>query len=569
MSLVRVTAVVLALPLALSLGVATPALGQPTPPPDTAPSATRLPPAPTRAEAKRLLASPKGSTSLGGTSGGKLLAGVEIPLKGKGWAFFEHIAERKTNYGTKELAALLERVAARVVDAYPGSVIGCGNFNFQEGGKIPWSVSHQAGRDADLGMFAVDARGKPVNLRNFVAFGPDGTARAHGKTVTFDDARNLALVRALLEDTEAPVQWIFVADWLKGRLVERARLDGASPELLRRLDETLKQPSDSNPHADHFHVRIYCSVEDRLHGCLNWGPVRDWVDAGDAAFLAHVEALVGVMRMDDAALRLAAVDKLTTLRAKEALFPLVGALEDPNAKVRRAALRAVRTLEDPAAIPGLLASLSKATDPAWAGALFETLYHLNTPSTVAIALGLLERPEAYLSESLRKRPLHDLERTAARIFGRLGRKDVIPALLGLLDSPDAKVRLAAHDALRQATNQPIDGPIAGKSAARRRKVVAAWRKFWEAHKDDSWHQWMRLGFEARGLRFDGKMMSSGSVPLLIDAIAHKDTVAARNALRVLGDLTGHLVDFRWRTQRNHVRHWKSWWAENKARFVKP
>ncbi|MEO8214535.1 MAG: hypothetical protein ABI560_15140, partial [Myxococcales bacterium] len=38
----------------------------------------------------------------------------------------------------------------------------------------------------------------------------------------------------------------------------------------------IRQPSDSEPHDDHMHVRIYCDPNDRALGCSDHGPVRWW-----------------------------------------------------------------------------------------------------------------------------------------------------------------------------------------------------------------------------------------------------------------------------------------------------
>ena len=46
------------------------------------------------------------------------------------------------------------------------------------------------------------------------------------------------------------------------------------PLLLVEYARTLmRQPGDSAPHDDHFHVRVYCTRSDRFHGCRDSGPV--------------------------------------------------------------------------------------------------------------------------------------------------------------------------------------------------------------------------------------------------------------------------------------------------------
>ena len=115
------------------------------------------PPTPTAAEARRILATPRGTLSLGHTSGGRLDDGADVPLSGRGWAFLSMVRGRGTHFGTAEMKELLQRVSARVRERHPRSVVGVGNMSVEGGGKTRWHVSHQAGRDVDLALFGVDA----------------------------------------------------------------------------------------------------------------------------------------------------------------------------------------------------------------------------------------------------------------------------------------------------------------------------------------------------------------------------------------------------------------------------
>ena len=118
--------------------------------------------APTPRDAKAWLALPKGSTSLGRTNDGQLVGAVELPAKGAGYSVLSHALGRKTNYGTSELVGVIDRATRAVREKFPGSVLGVGNLGFASGKKIPWSVSHQAGRDGDIGMYATTRDGKPL-----------------------------------------------------------------------------------------------------------------------------------------------------------------------------------------------------------------------------------------------------------------------------------------------------------------------------------------------------------------------------------------------------------------------
>lgn len=94
--------------------------------------------------------------------------------------------------------------------------------------------------------------------------------------VRFDDRRNWQMVRALLRDPDVEVQWIFIQRDLAARLLQQGATEGDDPALLARATQIMRQPSDSEPHDDHMHVRIYCDPKDRSLGCLDRGPERWW-----------------------------------------------------------------------------------------------------------------------------------------------------------------------------------------------------------------------------------------------------------------------------------------------------
>jgi penicillin-insensitive murein endopeptidase len=92
----------------------------------------------------------------------------------------------------------------------------------------------------------------------------------------FDVRRNWAFVRALLSDPDVEVQWIFMQKSLAAALLAQAAAEGDDPALLARAAFVIRQPTDSEPHDDHMHVRLYCAPGDRRLGCADKGPVRWW-----------------------------------------------------------------------------------------------------------------------------------------------------------------------------------------------------------------------------------------------------------------------------------------------------
>jgi penicillin-insensitive murein endopeptidase len=145
----------------------------------------------------------------------------------------------------------LVRAAERVERLYPGSVLLVGDLSSRDGGYLPGHASHRSGRDADVAFYYSDAHGNRVMSERLLPVRSSGSAP---RGLRFDDARNWALVEALVSDSR--VQTIFVAASLERRLIEYARQQGARPQIVARADAAMRQPSHGRPHDDHFHVRI-------------------------------------------------------------------------------------------------------------------------------------------------------------------------------------------------------------------------------------------------------------------------------------------------------------------------
>lgn len=521
------------------------------------------------AEAEALLTLPTGTISMGDTGRGRLVSGRAMRIRGAHYAFFPHIAERGMQHGTDEMQGLLQRASEAVARQYRHSLLRVGNIALQVGGRSQWHASHQTGRDVDFAFYVTDAKGQPQDTDNYVKLNRRG--RSADGAWFFDDARNLALVTAMVQDERAPVQWIFVYKWLKKRLIARAERDGLDAELIRRLNEVMRQPSDSAPHDDHFHVRIYCSLQDRSYGCLNREPYRDWVDMQDDAWEQHVSRVASVLDLESAALRLRAVALLETIRATPAVPRLVEGLGDESTDVRRAALQAIETIADPVAGPGLLRHMATVQDADWAMSIFEVYQALRPDDMAAVARRMILQPATLLHAKVVRHGLGPLQVAAAEILAVGGGKADVPALLSLLSSRAPEARQAAHDALSIVTNQRIRGNPASRSAKEYKRVARSWHGFWRKSSGQSWLQWMRTGFRSHGVRLSKGALSQQDLPRLVRAIRHANPVVSENARRVLTHLTGHEYRPPSRDRRQEVRrvytHWR-WWTRRHARHLR-
>jgi hypothetical protein len=160
---------------------------------------------------------------------------------------------------------MLDRTARTVRRQFPESVTSVGHLSREGGGEIDQHRSHESGRDADVGFFVRDGRGRQLLASHFVHFRSDGSAPTWPGAV-FDDAKNWALVSAMLADPQAHVTHIFVASPLRARLLAYAERSGAPMTMRVHAAEVMQQPHGALPHDDHFHVRIGCPG--KMSGCV-------------------------------------------------------------------------------------------------------------------------------------------------------------------------------------------------------------------------------------------------------------------------------------------------------------
>jgi penicillin-insensitive murein endopeptidase len=160
-------------------------------------------------------------------------------------------------YGHPALVLMLERSAREVARVAKGSVLTVGDLSRQDGGPLAGHVSHQSGRDADVGFYLRDASGKAVQREHFSPFEPTGRARFE-PGLFFDDYRNWLLLRAWVSDRRAGLSHIFVSQGLRWRLIEYGRAHAEFAPYVDELSLLLKQPPGVSTHDDHFHVRIAC-----------------------------------------------------------------------------------------------------------------------------------------------------------------------------------------------------------------------------------------------------------------------------------------------------------------------
>jgi penicillin-insensitive murein endopeptidase len=180
-----------------------------------------------------------GSMSIGSPNAGKLFAATRMP-ESEHWT----LVDAAHAWGTRETVDALARCIEIVNAKFPHTTpVFIGHISADRGGPLSPHVSHQAGRDADVGYYY---------LRNAHWY-----TRADAKNL--DRARTWAFVRALI--TETDVELILIDHSIQRLLEEHARTIGEDPAWLdgifRGSGKVPPLIRHANGHATHLHVRFY------------------------------------------------------------------------------------------------------------------------------------------------------------------------------------------------------------------------------------------------------------------------------------------------------------------------
>jgi penicillin-insensitive murein endopeptidase len=226
---------------------------------------------------------PHWAGSIGMPHRGVLTKATELPAAGTGYHL---LTPNDRHFGTPRFVAAIERAAAKVERERPGSTLTIGDLSAKSGGRISSHSSHRSGRDADLLLYMTTLEGAPVTSTSFVHVGNDGLAfdEVEKRFLRFDVEREWLLIKTLVEDPEARVQWLFVSKPVEAMLIDWARARGESGDTVVRAMDMLLQPAPpAQSHDDHVHVRIACDLDEMAAGCEPTGPVRPWLAVADGA----------------------------------------------------------------------------------------------------------------------------------------------------------------------------------------------------------------------------------------------------------------------------------------------
>jgi LysM repeat protein len=152
-----------------------------------------------------------------------------------------------TAWGTVETLDYLTTALKKVHETMPGApALHLGDISAEHGGPLAPHVSHQSGRDVDIGYFYVK------NERWY----------RRGTAQNLDLAKNWAFVRALV--TETDVELILIDHSIQALLRDHALSGGEDPRWVKSLfsgdgnDRPLIR--HARGHATHLHVRFFNPV---------------------------------------------------------------------------------------------------------------------------------------------------------------------------------------------------------------------------------------------------------------------------------------------------------------------
>ena len=505
--------------------------------------------------------SDKLSRAVGDVSTGYLVQARALPRPHPTLDVLDVQATRHLVYGTDDMIALLGRAAASVQARHPGSITYLGNIGAMGGGDIRWSVSHNVGRDADLAFFVTDEAGAPAVMPDLLALDDQGRYEGEHGVFVFDVPRNWSLVEGLIQAAGDQLQLIFVADWLRDKLLLWARASGADPKVIARARALMRQPRATLPHNDHFHVRLYCSPTDVASGCVNKG-YQPWRDDHKAARKAALARAGAALKHEDPQVRVAGARRLGVLRARSHKRALVGALKDTAAPVRAAAARVLADLGTGG--PELEGALKREAHPQVHLELLDALQRVGSSGAIRALIGQVQQgPEVLQVDpelSVNARAL------AAQHLARTQSARPVNALILALESEQPDVRASSAHALGMLTANRFLQDWHDASESARSAAVEQWRQWYAANRRKRRTQWVLEGLKQAG--FKVRDLSKRDVWSLCRAVLGPEHVRY-NAQLALMKISGHDArSLDWSPEDANF-YWRRWFERRQRKYRIP
>jgi len=394
------------------------------------------------------------SVSIGTVTHGTLYHSEELRFPNPHVGVLSVQLARGLQFGTSELIGAIERAAASVAENNGGWTTWIGNIGRRSGGDIPYSVSHNSGRDADIAFYYADpATGLQLVPPDLLPVDSTLQAVRDGVTYQFDMERNWAFIQALLEDPEIQVQFLFISNGLKQQLLEHARDRDVSSDTIARAETVMGQPGRRNPHDDHLHIRLYCSEFGIEAGCENIGRTHSWIETYDSERRGQVARLRTRLDSSDAEERARAIERLVLLQEPRYVGQIAALFGDPTPRVRAAAVAAVSDLAPARFLDELETLWLQETDLAVMSRVARALSLQPIDEVEAFLIAQLESPRSVSDDGLTM----DGRCFVVDALADLGSVQAVGALTSLLSEPDPYLRGRVDWALGRLTNSRLSG----------------------------------------------------------------------------------------------------------------
>lgn len=507
------------------------------------------------------------SRSIGDVISGHLVDSATIPIPHPHLKVLPIQLGRGLIYTSHAMLELITFAAAHVHEIYPGSIAYLGNFSARGGGDIPWSVSHNSGRDGDIAFYALDGEGNPAVLPTLLPFDEEGKfvgeegSPYEGQAYYFDVERNWRFVEGLILADGTPMQFIFISNPLRRMLLAEGRRVGATRGVLAQAEALLVQPGGALPHDDHFHLRIHCGAIDVGSGCVESGRRGPRFDAHVRELRLTIAAAQGALTEEDPSLRLAGVQRLELLGARQSAPRLIARLDDDDPRVRAAAARALSTLGTGAA--DVARRLSAEEEPQVIAEFIESLGRLGGAQAVGTLSALLAAPRPLALPGL---GILDARILACDALARLEDPRPVEALIALLDDENPHVRIQGARTLRVLTNHSFDHDWRALEGAQRSAAISQWATWFEGHRSLSRDEWLARGFQGIGL--DVPALHARHVWEISRAITEADHLSY-NAQRVMMRLSGRQpASLSW-SKEDASFYWRRWFERRHRQYGSP
>ena len=550
------------------------------------------------------------SVSVGTVTNGNLINAKILPLPGKTYDILPRQRARGLNYGSDEMIDLLTQTS-EVLWRQHRRRLWLGNIGRRGGGDIPWSVSHNSGRDADIAFAYTNSRGVPVDPPDLVPVDKNGRSTTHAGAYHFDTKRTWTIVRALLTHRQTRAQYLFVSNPLKKKLIDHAKRRGEPRRLVERAEKVLLQPGYSSPHNDHLHLRIECSRKDIQGGCVHTGPAHAGVRVHSAALAERRQSVSRKLSHLDPELRARAIERLVLLRAAGRTPDIQSLLEDDAPRVRRAVARGLGAMGGRSQITPLIERFARDTEGEVMVAIIDALERLGgervggflaraiadtkndhifsgpLPEAIAScytepsprAEGRQETPDfigrmdnrpvdgsIFSGFVMDTTPLgYSVRLAAIEAAARSERTEPVLPLIGALTHADPILRGRAARALRRLTNHSMgvawDDPALTSEALA--NAAQAWRSWHESFAHMSRDEWLLAGFKAAG--FNISSVDKNHIWDYVRAIPFAPHLSY-NAQRILMDISDHRPrSLKWHRS-DATWHWTRWFKRRRWKF---